>query len=302
MRDRSFHALALSLSLLLMASACAKALAQTGARPRRQPRRPGTVLFEATGYGNDQTILPIVLIQGGRYVAPPAFHMRSARRQFAAAYYRPGQKYRLLFRGGEVGSVTVKNLETCDQIAANVEVQSSEALDGKGLATNSGSLGGKSIQHRDLTESEKTALLNLAQPVFRRRGVDVPFYPGVSNAVDAADLDGDGKAELIGTFASGPSSQHTLFIIAEPHGNGFKPTLLLFHPSRDKYGSSEHVRRNFVDALDLDGDGISEVITSVNDYRSANDWDYVIYKKHAGRWRSIYSGGGYRCPENRGDH
>ena len=250
------------------------------------------------GYGVNQIILPVAIMQGGRYIAPPAFQMKRARRQFAASYYRPGQKYRLLSRGSQVGTATVKNLETCDPIAANVYVQSSATADARLLATNSGALGGKSIQSHDLTEAEKTSLMKLVQPVFRRSGLDEPFYEGVANVVEAVDLDGDGHAELIATIATGAKSEHTLFIIAEPLGDGFKPALLLFHPSRDITGD-DRVRRDFVDALDLDGDGISEVIASVSDYRSPNDWDYVIYKKQGGRWRIIYRGAGMRCPRER---
>lgn len=297
-----YHSLqAISLLFLIIIASCAESAAQTGAR-RRQRARPQqskpTVLFDSMGYGRNQIILPVAIMQGGRYIVPPAFQMKRARRQFADTYYHTGQKYRLLSRGREVGTVTVKNLETCDAIAANVDVQSAATPEARLLATNSGSLGGKLIPSHDLTEAEKTAFMKLVQPVFRRGGLDEPFYEGVANVVEAVDLDGDGAAELIGTIANGAKSEHTLFIIAEPRGDGFRPALLLFHPSRDKTGD-DRVRRDFVDALDLDGDGVSEVITTVNDYRSPNDWDYVIYKKQGGRWRSIYRGAGMRCPEER---
>jgi hypothetical protein len=44
-----------------------------------------------------------------------------------------------------------------------------------------------------------------------------------------------------------------------------------------------------IDQLDLDSDGMAEVIIRNEYYEST---DYTIYKKVKGQWREIYSGGG----------
>ena len=92
-----------------------------------------------------------------------------------------------------------------DMPAANVEVQLSSPLNEEEivLATNSDSLAGKSVKRRELTDAEQTAIMKLVQPIFRRRGLDEPFFTGITNSADAADLNGDGKDELIGFFATG---------------------------------------------------------------------------------------------------
>jgi hypothetical protein len=301
MRKPSFQAVSLSLPLLLSIIFATSNLAQTGARRSRAQQSKSTVLFESYPYGDNRMIEPIVIMQGGRYVAPPSFNMKAARRQFANRYYRPGQKYRLLYDGGEVGTVTVKDQKVCDAIAANVEMQASAAVESLALATDSDALGKRLVKSRWLNDDEKAAIMKLVLPVFRRGKVDEPFFEGVANSVEAADLNGDGKDELIGTFASGAKSQHTLFIIAEPHGNGYRSALLFFNPARDENGDNI-VRPSFLKGIDLDGDSVAEVIVSVSDYRSLDDSNFVIYKKQGGRWRSIYKGGGIRCPEERGEH
>lgn len=285
----------LALALLLVIASFTGSLAQNNKRRRPSPSSRDVVLFDAAPYGTERIILPIVILRGGRYVAPPSFASLAARRRFANAYYRAGQKYRLLYGGDEVGTVSVKDRKTCDTTAANVTVQASPKFEGRGLATNSDALGGKSIKSRDLTDAEKTALMKLVQPSFKRARVGVPEFQGVVNVAVAADLDGDGKSELIGTFATGAKMQHTLFIIAEPKGKGYAATLLLFQAAKDEYGDNQ-VRWDFLDAVDLDADGIAEVILSVNDYRSPDDWNYLIYKKQGKGWRSVYRGGGMRCP------
>jgi hypothetical protein len=303
MIKRSFRAASVSLSLLLLSSLSSESLAQSG--PRKQPPTSlpdkGTVLFELTNYGNIPTLFPLVIMRGGRYIAPPAFRMKAARRQFAETYYRPGQTYNLLSGGSDIGTVVVKSLNQCDAMAATVEPQTSEEIINQRnyLVTNSDSLAGKSARQRAPTAAEETAIMNLVRPMFRRRRLPTPFLEGVANQLKAADLNGDGRAELIGFFASGTKSQHSVFIIAEPRGGRFKPTLVLLHQSRDKWGDDGRYL-SFVDAMDLDGDGLTEVIVAGDDPRSTNDWSYLIYKKQGGRWRNIYVGGGLKCASEMG--
>ncbi|HWT00064.1 MAG TPA: hypothetical protein VN256_07445 [Pyrinomonadaceae bacterium] len=198
--------------------------------------------------------------------------------------------------------MTIKRLKTCDPAAAYVEVQPPGAAEVSRLATNSDSFSGRPVKRRELTEAEKSEIMKLAGPPFRRGEYGEPSLIGVSSGAEAADLDGDGKAELIATFTTGAKSEHALFVIAEPDaGGGFKPGLLLFNPATDQYGDNT-MTYYLLDAIDLDGDGGAEVIAIVTDYRSRDDWYYVVYKKQGGRWRGVYRGGGFRCPSERGGH
>lgn len=308
MKRRRFHAVsnfqAVSLSLVLTVTLFAESIAQTGAQRREQPQQSDSiVLFDSHHYGGIPTIMPIVVMQGGRYIAPPAFHMKEARRQFAETYYRPGQKYRLLMDDDEGrNTVAVKKLNSCDEMAAEVEVETASQPPKPSLsiiATNSDSLEGKTAKQREPTDRETKALLSLAKPYFRRRGLAAPVPGGVANWLKAVDLDGDGQEELVGFLAVGAKSEHTLFIIAEPQRNSFRPALALFHRSRDKWGNDGRYQE-FVAGIDLDNDGISELITSGDDPRSTNDFTYIIYKKQGRTWRSIYAGGGLKCASEAG--
>jgi hypothetical protein len=106
----------------------------------------------------------------------------------------------------------------------------------------------------------------------------------------ASDLDRDGKAELVGSFrAVGTDyTNYALFIIFEPAGGKFKAALTWYHKGAEATAAD----RRLVDQLDLDGDGVSEVIAEGHYYESN---DYFIYKKQRGQWRSVYQGGGGGC-------
>jgi hypothetical protein len=47
-----------------------------------------------------------------------------------------------------------------------------------------------------------------------------------------------------------------------------------------------------VDALDLDGDGTSEVVTERDGFEGDS---YFIYKKQGDKWNKIYEFSNYRC-------
>ena len=65
-----------------------------------------------------------------------------------------------------------------------------------------------------------------------------------------------------------------------------------FRIELQRYDEGLEDGEDFVDELDLDGDGIGEVITQVS---GSESWEYAIYKRRAGRWQAIYKGGGGGC-------
>jgi hypothetical protein len=101
----------------------------------------------------------------------------------------------------------------------------------------------------------------------------------------AVDLDHDGRPELIGSFRiERDGKAYLLFLIVATHGN-YKIEL-------QRYREGLEDGEDFVDELDVDGDGVGEVITKVSGYES---WEYAIYKRKVGRWQAVYKGGGGGC-------
>lgn len=293
------HASLVALTAAIFISAAAAAHGQRDAAARKTAGAEQTVVFAVQKYEAEAQIDPVAVISGGRYAAPPLggdTPLETARfKRFVRDFYRPGRKFRVLFGGGEAGSVEVrKYLEPgCVGMEASVTLQTSARLGGQvaALATNSAALGRGKGTRRAPTDAERTAALELARRAFGRNKVAAARVAKMeTNNLTAADLNGDGRAELIGSFIiTGEFGvEDALLLIAEPGIDDFAVTLDWFHHGAE---ADSHYRR-LVDVLDLDGDGAAEVIVQGIYYESH---DYFIYKKQRGAWRVVYQGGGGGC-------
>jgi hypothetical protein len=241
-------------------------------------------------------IEPAFVYRGGAFVEPPVTGPPDA---FTRAYFRPGRKYRLLSGGGEAGSVTVrKYLEPgCVGLVAEATADTQTRLGGRvqALATDSETLGRAQPSRRAPTEAERARAIELARAAFAKNGAPASLVPGMQVVnLTATDLDRDGRAELVGSFivekkqADATLDAYTLFLIIEPRGDAFRTAWEWFHHGFE----GEYADRHFVDQIDLDGDGVGEVVVEGTYYESN---DYAVYKREQGRWRPVYKGGGGGC-------
>jgi hypothetical protein len=299
MRIRTSFIFSLTLMLLSLLSPVARNSAQTNAT--RTPASKDAVVFSLKKYETVQ-MEPVVIIRRGVFVKPPVDEsdvtggdVEVQSRRFIEDYFRAGRKYRLLFGGGEAGTVTVeKYMEPgCVGMNAEVKVETQTRLGGEvqALASSSETMGRGAGSRRAPTEAERSSALELARAAFARNGVQAALVKKMETLnLTASDLDRDEKAELIGSFrVVGPDyTNYALFIIFEPSGDKLKAALTWYHKGAEATAED----RRLVDILDLDADGLAEVIVEGHYYESN---DYFIYKKQQGRWRSVYQGGGGGC-------
>lgn len=272
---------------------------------RREIKDPvGSLVPEATlicavsGEGESEMNLDaVVIVQGGKLKAPYVEDNEAAQQRFAKQYFQPGRKYRLTFGGGQVGTAVVKGSDKgCNNIHATVAVETTAPIHGqvKALATNSNSLGKRTSARRAPTDSERTAVLDLVKGIYTQHGVTASQYRllKVTN-LTATDLDGDGKYELVGSFtlALKTKAERDLFLIAEAKDAGLRAAFAKFQayqPPAEGFLSSI----DFVDQLDLDGDGTGEVFAVQGGFDA---YGYLIFKKTGNRWRQVYTAMGDAC-------
>jgi hypothetical protein len=259
------------------------------------------------------TIVPILIIEQGGYKQPVAGDSDAEEiSRFATDYYGKGQKYRLLSGGGSAGTLTVKAStkdSECLRTGAEVSLQTQAKLNTNvmALATNSESLGRAQGSRRAPTAAERASVLALAQDTYKQKGVPASLLPSMDTVnLTASDLNGDGKAELIGSFVvkktKGGQERYVLFLLAEPTGSSYRAALanydrftskdIMSGASIDVVGQGGVYTERFIDQLDLDGDGTSEVIT----IKLGLEGDgYYMYRKQQGQWQKLYEFSNYKC-------
>ena len=292
-------------------SNAAKPKPQAAAAKSKTPSRAGATLFVVAQDRNGSHIEPLVGIIEGRYLEPPSAESEQFA-AFAARYYRTGQKYRLLFGGGDAGTATVKARpdkdSECARALASVELQTGARINGlvMGLASNSETLGRRSAARRFPTPAERTTVNDLAGRIFRQKGVAANAVQDMKTInMTATDLNGDGKWEIVASFTvrsrARTEAVHHLFLIAVADDDGFDIDLMRY--ARTTKGdlpegaSLDDIQEALlsevlVDHLDLDGDKVSEVVTMTTNFEGAT---YKIYRKQKNQWANIYEYYSYRC-------
>lgn len=255
------------------------------------------VVSHADAENDEGTMDAVVLVKDGKLQQPYGDYDEASQQRFAKQYFASGKKYRLTFGGGEVGSVTVENSsQGCNNIHATVQMEDGGRIPRplSGLATDSMSLGKKLGSRRAPTAEERAAVMALVHQIYRSRGTtNASLRQLKTTNLTATDLDGDGKFEMVASFVleTKAKARRDLFLIAEPQGTNFKGTLVNFQAYKlPPEGFDSAI--DFLDQLDLDGDGIGEVFVQQHGFDA---YGYSIYKKSRGRWNKVYTTTGDAC-------
>jgi hypothetical protein len=98
---------------------------------------------------------------------------------------------------------------------------------------------------------------------------------------------------MIGSFSiKANRALHRAFLITGTAGDQVSIELVLYNHSTDLEDGKDSQSFRFVDQLDLDGDGIDELVVETIGYESEG---FAIYKRQAGAWREVWIGGGAGC-------
>jgi hypothetical protein len=162
------------------------------------------------------------------------------------------------------------------------------------LATNSDTLGKRSISRRPPTDAERAAALALMKSIYKQHRTPANLMSAIKvTNLTATDLNGDGKYELVGSFtlAAKNKFERDLFLIATPQGTGLRAEFAKFQayqPPPEGFLSSI----DFIDQVDIDGDGVGEVFTTMGAF---DGYALLAFKKVGGRWRQVHDQVGDLC-------
>lgn len=271
-----------------------------------QTRQP-VIVFAVSGESGEGNMDAVALVSGGQFKPPYREENKQDETAFAQNYFATGQTYRLIFGGGDAGAVTVKKWsEGCNNIHSEVTLEGLTKLGGqvRALATNSDAIGKRTPSRRAPSPEERAAVLKLVRTIYRQHRTPANLLNSIKvTNLTATDIDGDTKPEFVGSVmlttrgrGSGGSEgpirfERDLFLIAKGDATAVQGDFVKFQayrPPPEQFLSSI----DYVDQLDVDGDGLGEVFTVQGGFDA---YAYVVFKKVGGRWREVYQGIGDAC-------
>jgi hypothetical protein len=286
-----------------------------------QQKWPGVVLynFDFNGVTKNFILDPIVRISNKEFsypvpIPPETWDKVNSHELLAGYFYRfcneeytKGRKLELFMDGLKCGSAAITGIDSensCSPVVAEVKEKffdsSNHHFEGHGLVIASTSKT-KPIRTFIVDSVLEKKLYDYGKDEFIRRGVRKVVADRMEiKDVRADDLDGDGKPEyLISYFIIGEDTtygeidanmQYSLFLILDSTATGYKQ--VYSHYPDPAIPQNTHLYK-FIDVLDLDGDGVCEVM--IQNIISMIRWDYIVLKKKGDIWEEIYEGGGGGC-------
>lgn len=245
------------------------------------------VLFALEQQPNGSFFLePLFAREKGRLQMPSMVDPGTNCRAFPSEYTRAGTSYGLLFGGARAGTAT---LEGGGKVAVSFTRAVRLAQGQMALATNSKALGRATGSRRPPTTEERAAALNLARSQFRQKGIPSAMLKRFAiEQLTSTDLNHDGAQDLIGALRADESPlgrSHSLFFVAERLDSSYRLSFVKYHSGMGETYGFERL----VDHIDLDGDGVDELITR----NSGWEWyTYRVYSRRGTRWIPIYEGHG----------
>lgn len=273
------------------------------------PAKPDKIIFAVINDGT--TIEPIAFMESGMLINTPGGDSEGdILKNFVDMYYKPKTSYDLIFGGMSAGKINVTSGNAPSDCAKNlgtVTVQSSKTkLKGfvMGLATNTPPKTPGSGVRRPPTAAEKLEIEKLVRAEFTKHKVSAAAQKTLRfHNLTAIDTDKNGKVEIVGSYYANTSATERalLFFIADTNAQG---KWSLGQSSYNRYAKKDVMSQDikdvdagiyhelFLDTLDVDGDGKSEVFTMTQSFEANG---FTVYKNNAGKWVKTLETSNYHC-------
>ncbi len=278
----------------LVVALTARVLAQ---QPTKPPSSNDAIIpvfeLEEAERGEGITIDPILLLKGKQIQpVPDPCEEGSALTQFNDEYLKPGNTYSVVFGGAEAGTVTIKTPPP-NSAESLVRLDSSVPIHGMtmALAVPPSRVSRKKSIRRDPNSDERRQAQELAKTILFEEGVKpsaldklrvdqlavVEFAPGVPEIVASVAIE----------LADESGMEDSLFFIAKTSGKD--PEVLWYqHPQGEADAEAVYI----VDLIDLEGDGVNELIVRRVFYEN---YRYEVYKRQGQQWKQIFQTEFFGC-------
>jgi hypothetical protein len=296
----------LTLAFLLMA---ARTVPAQTSPPTRMPE--DVAIFAVRHDGKTFSIDPVVIVHYGadqRFKTIPALNSPLPSRDWTDAdfdkiedsFYKQGTLVSVFSGGEKLGTATV--------LSSNIEGRDGGCVDLSAVVTYDGSakpllaasatseIPGHASTRRDATPAEIATLRRLATQWLVDYGLDKQLLQRVRvGQVTSTILRKNAGRALVGRFdVVSKQAIHRLFAIAEQEGQTYRLTLTNLEIQHDVGDGTDKTEREYVDQLDINNDGVDEVLTSASHYEG---WSFAVWEFNANHktWKKKHDGSGGGC-------
>lgn len=215
-----------------------------------------------------------------------------------ASAYKTGERLSLFIGAEQQGYITIQKEVPfqCDTSAALASANSSVRFtkDTMALASNADTIRPHTNNRRQPTAQERTYAQQLAAKEFKSH--DVGEISARSIKLDhliVTKLDGSNANFLIGSVSVRLKDvSHELFLVGKIQDSTATTELVQYHMTTDLVDGTDSEDFRFVEQLDLDGDGIDELVVEATGYESEQ---FRIYSHQNGVWKQVHTGGEGGC-------
>ena len=215
-----------------------------------------------------------------------------------SASYSVGEHLSLFTGGQRQGEVKVEKVMPlqCDSSAAVVSAGPSVHFtkEAMALATNAKTVQPHGETQRAATPEEQKLAKKLAMNEFRKHGVpdESESHIEIDQAI-VTKIAKNGGELLIGLFdVKTKGAEHEVFSISALGDSSGATGISRYHKMTDLEDGTDYEGYRFVDQLDLDGDGVDEIVVEVTGYESE---EFRILKLINGVWTRVHVGGQGGC-------
>ena len=253
---------------------------------------------------------PIAHIENSKLTAPVnGSDDMSKKVTFAATYYKPKESYKLVFGGADAGIVTVESSSPQSECSSNMAqasvISKRTRLRGfiMGLATDLVPKKPGSGVRRLPTPGERSEVVSLVKAEYLKQKFPKNKLSDLKyHNLTAMDFDGDGNAELVGSFfIPTPKQRSLLFFIAWKNKAGkYRFGYKDYRTVKESEVMNEEIEtidtgvynELLLDVFDYNGDGVSEVFTIVQGFEGST---FNAYEIKDGKWVKAFEFSNYHC-------
>jgi hypothetical protein len=212
--------------------------------------------------------------------------------------YEVGERLSLFVGGQLHGDVRINKVVPlqCDSSAALVSTDPSFHLtkDTMALASNSDKIRSHSSAQHQASELQSNYARQLAMDEFRKHALPATLAKNIKiDRLVVTRLNGTDSDFLVGSLSLvTKGARHDVFLIAKIVESSARAEFARYHETSDLEDGKDSEDVSFVDQLDLDGDGLDEIVVEVTGYENE---EFAILHRSNGSWAVVHLGGQGGC-------